>query len=65
MRGHTDPDTGGIYSVNTMLHVTDEIRGVDEPMWVASRKLMFSPEAGATTELKLWRPGSFQIDTRE
>lgn len=63
LRGHTDPDTGAIYSVNTMVHVIDEIRGIDEPLWVAERTLKFDPGSGATTTMKLWRPQSFQIET--
>lgn len=62
LRGHTDPDGGAIWAINTMVQVTDEIRGIDEPLWVASRRFSFSPEQGATTELECWRPDSFQIE---
>lgn len=62
MRGHADPESGALWAINTMVHVTDEIRGIDEPLWVATRKFAFSPDAGATTELECWRPNSFQIE---
>jgi len=62
LRGHFDPDTGCIWSVNTLVHVIDEIRGIDEPLWVSERMLSFDPRSGATTRLTLWRPDSFQIE---
>lgn len=65
LKGHTDPETRAIWTVNTMVQVRDEIRGLDEPLWVASRKLAYSQSDGATTELELWRPGSFQIEPPE
>lgn len=62
VKGHTDPKTGAIYSVNTMARVDDSIAGVHENLWVASRKLTYRPAPqGATAELELWRPESFQI----
>lgn len=59
LRGHTDPETGAIWTVDTMVNVQDEICGVNEPLWIAKRTLSFSPEEGATTQLECWRPGSF------
>lgn len=61
VRGHTDPFSGAVYSVNTMARVNDSIAGVHETLWIAKRKLMYSPSEGAMTELELWRPESFQI----
>lgn len=63
LKGHVDPSSGAIWSVNTMVHVVDEIRGIDEPLWIAERTLRFDPSSGATTEIVCWRPDSFQIDT--
>jgi prophage tail gpP-like protein len=61
VRGHTDGPSGGIYSINTMLHVEDEIANVFEPLWVASRTLAFSDTEGATTQITAWRPESFVL----
>ena len=61
LRGHTDPVTGTLWAIDTIANVRDEIRGVNEPMWIASRTFRFSPGAGATTDLKLWRKGSLQL----
>jgi hypothetical protein len=62
LRGHADPLTGAIWTVDTMVRVKDEVCDVDEALWVASRKFSFSQGQGAITELELWRPGAFQID---
>lgn len=62
LRGHFDVDSGAIWTVNTMVRVTDEIRGIDEPLWIAERTLAYSTDNGATTELVCWRPDSFVID---
>lgn len=59
LRGHTDPETGAIWTVDTMVNVQDEICGVNEPLWIAKRTLRFSPTEGSTTQLECWRPGSF------
>jgi prophage tail gpP-like protein len=60
VRGHSDPVGGAIWAVDTMVHVTDEICGVDEPLWIEKRTFRNSGQ-GATTELECWRPASFQI----
>jgi hypothetical protein len=62
LRGHVDPLTGTIWSVDTMVRVKDEVCEVDEPLWVMGRRFSFAPGSGAQTELELIRPGSFQID---
>lgn len=49
---------GGVWAINTMLKVQDEKTGINEPMWVASRKFNFAPQ---TTEMELWRPATYQI----
>jgi prophage tail gpP-like protein len=65
VKGHTDPATGAIYSVNTMAQVDDSIAGVHEPLWIARRTLRYVEGSGAETELELWRPESFQIGSDE
>lgn len=62
LRGHVDPDSSAIWSVNTMVHVIDEIRGIDEPLWIAEVNKTFSHGDGAKTQLRCWRPDSFQIE---
>lgn len=59
--GHGDPVTGATYAINTMADVNDAIAGVHEPLWIAKRTLRYSQSEGATTDLELWRPESFQI----
>ncbi len=61
LRGHSDPLTGGIYSVDTIADVKDEIRNVVTQMWVASRTFRYSATAGATTDLTLWRKGALKL----
>lgn len=61
LQGHTDPKTGAVYTVDTMLDVQDRVARVSEPMWVASRKLRFAPGEGAVTDLTLWRKGAFVL----
>jgi prophage tail gpP-like protein len=62
VKGHADARSGAIYSVNTMANVSDALCNVHEPLWVARRTFRFDSSSGATTELELWRPGSFIID---
>lgn len=65
VRGHADPTTGAVYSVNTMANVDDAICNVHEPLWIAKRTLSYQPGEGAMTRLELWRPESFQISDEE
>ncbi len=62
MRGHTDPESGAIWSVNTMVEVQDDICGLNENLWIASRTFSNSGGQGAVTDLELWRPNVWQID---
>ncbi len=64
LRGHVDPGSNAIWSVNTMVHVVDEIRGIDEPLWISECSKSFSPSAGAITRITCWRPSSFQIEPK-
>lgn len=63
LRGHSDPITGALWAVDTMVRVKDEVCDIDEVMWTASRRFSFADGQGAITELELWRPGAFQIDS--
>jgi prophage tail gpP-like protein len=62
VKGHGDPTTGAIYSINTMADVDDAITGVHERLWIAKRTLRYAEGEGAMTDLELWRPGSFIIE---
>lgn len=58
--GHTDPATGAIWSIDTIIHVDDDICDIHEDLWVMERSLSFGQQ-GAKTKLKCIRPGSFDI----
>jgi prophage tail gpP-like protein len=60
VKGHKDPVTDAIWSVDTMVQIEDEIAAVNEPLWIAKRTLRFDRDkGGATTDLECWRPHSF------
>ncbi len=59
VRGHRDPDSGYVFATDTMAQVKDDVCGIDEALWVASRTFTYSRGAGAESKLTLWRPGSF------
>lgn len=61
LRGHTDPETGALWAVNTMVHVQDSVCNLDEPLWIEKRAFRNGGDSGAVTELECWRPESFQI----
>jgi prophage tail gpP-like protein len=60
LRGHIDPGSGLYWAIDTIVEVDDELAGVQEQMWVASRRFRYDGSSGATTELELWRKGAFQ-----
>jgi prophage tail gpP-like protein len=59
VKGHADPRTGSLYTVNTMVMVDDAIADVHEPMWIARRTFRYGRD-GASTELHCWRPELFK-----
>jgi prophage tail gpP-like protein len=61
LQGHDDPRTGALWAVDTMVHVRDDICGLNEPLWIESRTFRYAPGQGPTTDLKCWRPSSFQL----
>lgn len=61
LRGHSDPKSGALWAVNTIVQVDDDVCNVHEPLWVHSRRFSNSPSEGAITELVCWRPEAFQI----
>jgi prophage tail gpP-like protein len=59
VKGHRDPRSGALWACNTMVNVNDSICGINEPLWIASRKFAF--RGGATTQLECWRPEAFDL----
>lgn len=60
LRGHVDPVTGALWSIDTMVQVEDEVCDVHEKLWVMARTFTYN-QRGAITTLKCIRPGSFDI----
>lgn len=60
VRGHTDPDSGATWAVDTIAFVQDAVEDVSEPLWVQQRRFA-NDGGGATTQLQLIRPGSFVL----
>lgn len=60
LNGHIDPESGAIWSIDTMVWVEDEVCDIHEKLWVVDRTLSFG-QGGAKTTLKCIRPGSFDI----
>jgi len=63
LRGHQDPNSGATWAIDTMVQVSDEIRGINETLWIHSREFTYSKGGGATTRLECWRPHSFVINS--
>lgn len=61
LRGHQDQDSGAIYTIDTVIEVQDEVAGVNEKLWIHSRRLGYSKQAGATTTIGCWRLGALQL----
>jgi prophage tail gpP-like protein len=61
VRGLSDPKGGGIYNVDTVVNVTDEVCGVSGPMWVEKRTFRKS-RAGTFTDLTLIPADSLLLD---
>ena len=61
VRGFSDPKTGAIYNVDTVLNVTDEVCGVDGPMWV-ERRVFRKSRGGTFTDLTLIPADSLLLD---
>lgn len=63
LRGHQDPRSGALWTVDTMVQVSDAIRGIDEALWIQSREFSYTKGGGAVTKIECWRPHSFVINT--
>lgn len=62
LKGHIAPDSGALYTQDTMIQVDDEVADLHEVLWVAGAKLSYSNRGGPKTELVCWRPESFELD---
>lgn len=60
VRGHTDPDSGATWAVDTIADVYDEVEDVNEPLWIKERTLR-NDGSGPMTDLVLIRPHSFEL----
>lgn len=61
IRGHRDPDSGALWTIDTIVNIQDEVCEVNEPMWIHKRKFSYSPSNGAETEIECWRIGALQL----
>ncbi len=61
LRGHQDPDSGAIYTIDTVIDVQDEVAGVQEKLWIHKRRLEYTPQGGAQTKIECWRLGALQL----
>jgi prophage tail gpP-like protein len=61
VNGHRDPDTGVYWAPDTIVYVNDDVCGVTEKMWVASRTFSYSAGEGATTKMRMFRPGAITL----
>jgi len=59
LRGHVDPNTGLLWTVNTMVQVDDDPCDIHEKLWIQSRTFRY--RGGATTDLVCIRAESFNF----
>jgi len=58
VRGHVDPVSGAIWTVDTVANIKDSIEQVDERMWLYERDLS-NDGSGPRTDMKFMRPDSY------
>lgn len=56
VKGHHQKGTN--WAVDTICHVTDEVSGLDEDLWILARTFRKSRSGGTTTDLEMIRPHS-------
>ena len=62
LKGHVAPDSGALYTHDTIASVNDDIADIHEELWVESCTLRFSPGEGPKTDLVCWRPEGFELE---
>ncbi len=60
VRGHRSPETGALYTVDTLASVVDEVEDISETLWIMSRTFENSG-AGVFTHLEMIRPMSLVL----
>lgn len=58
VRGHVDPASGALWSVDTIVRVSDDIEDVDENLWIVERTL-YNDGSGPMTEGVAIRPDAY------
>lgn len=61
VKGHVDPVSGAVWTINTICRVDDDVCDIHENLWIQSRTLKYSPGSGGTTDLVLIRPDTFDF----
>ena len=62
VKGHIDPVTGAVWSINTLVQVDDDICDIHEYLWMTSRTLTYDPGAGALTKMSFIRPHAYDFE---
>lgn len=61
VRGHRNPESGAIYTIDTVAEVTDEVEDLThQQLWVLERRL-YNEGQGPRTDMKLIRQGSITL----
>lgn len=58
VEGHWTSD-GDLFGIDTILHVSDQVAFIDEPLWVQARKFYYADRP--LTDLELWRPSTYVL----
>jgi prophage tail gpP-like protein len=61
VKGHRDPDSGALWTIDTIVNIQDEVTDVNEPMWIHKRTFRYTPGSGAETDIECWRIGALQL----
>lgn len=61
VRGHKDPQTGALYTPNTIALVQDELTGVNERLWIEGRTFEQTENGAAMTRLTMWRTFAYIV----
>jgi prophage tail gpP-like protein len=62
LKGHVAPETGALYTHDTIIAVNDDIADVHEELWVESCRLYYTSSDGPRTDLVCWRPEAFELE---
>lgn len=65
LKGSRDPNTGKTWAIDTLVDVDDDRARVHETLWIASRGMSVQRRQGCETQIKCWRPHTFQIQPED